>query len=276
MRTRWIYWSLFPLVMLLLSIATPANAAGRNQALLRLAIRQAAPANVGAQSLAVPVLLVNQGEGKARKVAVSGALNPAAGQLVDVQFSATNAWVTLVRPDRIEAAVEQIDAGQTVTMTVRYIANAGGPSLIQGRLSVTWEDKAGGGLITSNPAPAPGPNPAAAQPAPTTPVQLLVLENGRRLLFNAGNLAPREPVGVWLNAPDGRVIPLLVVDNRDLAITAPDRSTGRAVLPYAEAGSLGTVSLFFSPTELAAGSYTLVLRGTLSEVSGTVGFQVQP
>jgi hypothetical protein len=265
---------------LIFAAPVPAARANDELAALQVAILPAQNADLGPNTLAVPVVLRNVGEGKARNIVITGALNPSAGQLIDIQFTSPNSWVSVLSPDDLEARIPLIEGrsegASVVTMTLRYTAQPDGPSLINGRLTATWENKIRDGRVVSNPAPSPSGQPSEPAPPPAATISVVVLDNGRRFLFTGGTYSAREQIGVWLNAPDGSVVSLLVRDNRELLLdTEESRREPGTLLPYAEASGQGTISLFFRPTGLAPGSYTFVAQGELSKTLGTAAFQVR-
>lgn len=252
--------------------ATPAAAHTKQPAAVSVAQQTPTTAELGPGTMQLAFVFANSGPGDARNIKLAAELDPSAGQVIDVIFSRSGAWVTSISADRLTAAVESLPAGDSLTMTVRYTAKSDAP-LVPRRAVFTWEDKLSGGRGVTNPPEAPpaGPIAPAAAPGQLTVVQT---SDSTRVLFMSNAFAAGEQVACWYNTPSGAV-PLLVIDNRELVADASAAANrGRAsITPTATAGTIGTVALTFDTAGLPPGNYTMVMQGLVSNVTAVGTFQ---
>jgi len=100
--------------------------------------------------------------------------------------------------------------------------------------------------------------PQAALAAPVTNVQPAAGPPGTTFLFFASGFAPNERVGIWLNAPDGRIVPA----------SAPELRHTNA---YGDAAWTWT-----APDDAIDGAWQMVIYGIQSTLTQVIPFTIGP
>jgi len=176
--------------------------------------------------------------------------------VLDASFSRNGAWVSNLASDSVEIKTGPLGGnGDTVTATLRLQVLPDVPvgTSLSGRLSYHWWDYALGGDDVSNASLLsvessvrnPDAYPLAADPAEGAA--------GTTFTFRSELLAPREPVGVWYNTPDGQAV----------------------TVSTSHAGDDGSLSVTLNSSGLAPGNYSLVFRGLWTGLTAVTPFTVQ-
>lgn len=195
------------------------------------------------------IAATNRGQGAASNVIVTMPFDPTTFHVLDAHFSRKEAWVSSIDAGALVFQTGRLDSsGDTVTATVRLIAQ---PELATGtqlgeRLTYRWADGHGGGSGQSN-----LPVLVAAVRADDQPFYSLTttVEESMRM-FGSGVFAPNEPVALWYNTPDGRIVSV----------------------PQTHADEKGAIRFTFDSTALSAGTYSMVARGAWSEITAVGTF----
>jgi len=103
--------------------------------------------------------------------------------------------------------------------------------------------------VTIHAAPAGQPPQLTVTPAAAAP--------GARFVFSGSGFGANEKLSIWLNAPDGRVLPTQV---EGIAETAPDGRVGWT---------------WIAPKDAPLGAWQLVAHGRTSGIEAVVGFTLQ-
>jgi hypothetical protein len=202
------------------------------------------------------ITATNRGQGNAKETAITMPLDPAKVRVLDASFSRNGAWVSNLASDSVEIKTGPLGGnGDTVTATLRLQVLPDVPvgTSLSGRLSYHWWDYALGGDDVSNASLLsvessvrnPDAYPLAADPAEGAA--------GTTFTFHSELLAPREPVGVWYNTPDGQAV----------------------TVSTSHAGDDGSLSVTLNSSGLAPGNYSLVFRGLWTGLTAVTPFTVQ-
>jgi hypothetical protein len=183
--------------------------------------------------------------------------DPAYVQLLDAQFSRTQAWVSAVLSDSLEIQTGPLASnGDVVTATVRFatLPNAPDGSLLGRRLTYTWHDAAHRGSGRSN-------LPILVAAGTDEDQELYSLAVGRAddrsedmgiFIASSPIFAPGEPVTFWYNTPGGSA--------EEVGTFAAD--------------SDGAVTLRLKTVGLPQGAYTLIARGYWTEFQALGNFSI--
>jgi uncharacterized repeat protein (TIGR01451 family) len=202
------------------------------------------------------VKLKNLGKGQAKNATVTLPINAAAADVVDAVFNDKTAWVTLVtsttlvfKTGPISSNGGEIDA--TIRLKVKSDASTG--ATLTDRANLIWADAASGGSVSSN-----LPILIVGSADDDRPTYTLTSDPasgsvGSHFTFASSVYAPKEPVGVWWNLPDGKV------------------EAGPTFFVEAD----GSLSVNFDSGELPAGAYSFVFYGHWTEFTAVGPFTIQ-
>jgi len=201
------------------------------------------------------IVATNRGDGVAREVAITMPFDPAKVRVLDASFSREGVWISNLSDGNLEIKTGSLQGNDSVTATVRLQVLPGvapGTSLA-GQLSYHWWDYAEGGDGRSNTTALvvdrSVQNPAA-YPLSVDPTEGPA---GTTFVFSSGLLAPKEPVGVWYNTPNGSVV----------------------AGPTYYAKEDGSLTVAFTDANLAPGTYSMVFYGHWTEITATTPFIVK-
>ncbi|MCX7789523.1 MAG: hypothetical protein N2378_02685 [Chloroflexaceae bacterium] len=206
--------------------------------------------------LVFEIVITNVGRGAASSTEIIFPFDPDLLEVVDASFDVPTTWVAAVNRDTlvIRSGLLSSRSGRTrgtIRFRVRESAQSGG--VITGRLQFRWTDGGRGGRGQGNLFLIPiGP---AAQ---TSSTYALVVEpatgsSGTAFKFRGPIFVPREPVGVWYNLPDGRVVAVNTL----------------------RANDDGVLTVNFNSRDLAPGSYSMVFYGLWSEFTAVAPFVIR-
>ena len=194
-------------------------------------------------------MTTNRGKGKALNALQVFPFNPARLELLDVQTSRREVWVSRVLTNTLEIHTGPLAAnGGVITTTVRFhlLAPFEQSSPPAERISFTWQDGVGGGSGQSN--------ALQISSSPDGLLSLLVEQVGEHLPITGSGtfFIPGEPVSIWYNALNGQAV----------AVTAT------------QANRDGVATVELKTTEMASGVYTLVMHGRWSNLTGVAAFSI--
>jgi hypothetical protein len=198
--------------------------------------------------------LKNLGKGMAKNTTVTLPINPAAAAVIDATFSREDAWVTQVTSTTLVfktgglASGDEIDA--TIRLTVKVDASAGAP--LTDRANLRWSDRVNGGEVWSNLPILIVGSAYDHRPAYRLSVESTAEAASTIFTFSSGIFVPYEPVGIWYNTPEGKVVAgptYFATTDGSLVVTFKDR--------------------------LAAGTYSMVFYGHWSEFTAVVPFAIK-
>jgi hypothetical protein len=206
--------------------------------------------------VAFEIVITNIGRGAASSTEVIFPFDPDLLQVVDASFDVPTTWVAAVNRDSlvIRSGLLAARSGRTrgtIRFVVRENARQGIP--ITGRVQLRWTDGGRGGRSQGNLFVIPvGPT---AQSSPTYPlvVEPAVGSSGAVFRFTSPIFVPREPVGVWYNLPDGRVVAVNTL----------------------RADDEGALTVNFTSRDLPPGTYSMVFFGLWSEFTAVTPFEIR-
>lgn len=226
------------------------------------------------------ITVENAGDGPARDVAVTVPFDSAAVQLLGVQFSQADAWVTNVTANSFHADLGRIGShGQEVQMAVSFAALPGSTPANALLTSITYSYSDNGKTHSGTTSTELLPTVAApiAQPSPAS----TIVGINSTVPVNSAIFAPGEPVAFWYNAPGGQVLPLYIHKGEITADrqhqerlangTTHDVNNGHVL----NADAQGMIATLLSTKDIAPGAYTLVAHGVNSDATVVIAFQVQ-
>lgn len=202
-------------------------------------LRLDAPRSGELQQYVVSIAAV--GERGGDKLQVQLPFDPAAASLLDVRFSQPGAWLRSADAEGIVLELNSLERGGVVSATLSLQAHDPAtpwpdPQL---RALLDWQDDNGAAPLRSNRA-LPSSNQALSfAPASAAQPELLVASFDGFSAF--------EGVSYWYSGPDSRT----------------------SVAGSRVADSTGAAALMFSTASLAPGRYTMVARGSCSELTVT-------
>jgi hypothetical protein len=205
-------------------------------------------------TLAYEIRVKNYGEGEAGGNSVRLPYNKQQMTVVDSRFNKPGDWVSELADDHVTVTFGRISPGEYRTATIIFRVNGWLPdnTVIHMRATAAWSDGAGGGSTRTNWAPILVSPANASAGWVWTEVDPLGGWPGTNHRFFSDRFIPGEGIVTWINTPGG-VKPL------DLRGTA-DRD--------------GRVTLDFRSSGLPAGTYSLVLYGARSNLTGVATFYV--
>jgi hypothetical protein len=226
------------------------------------------------------ITVENAGQGPARDVAITVPFDPAAVQLLGVQFSQPDAWVTTVMGNSFHSDLGRIGShGQEVQISASFAALPGSTPANALPTSITYsysdQGKTHSGTTSTELLPT-----VAAPIAQPSSVGTTVATNSM-MSVNSAIFAPGEPVAFWYNAPDGQVLPLYIHKGQ---ITADQQHQERLADGKTHdvnnghtlnADAQGMIATVLSTKNLDPGAYTLVAHGLNSDATAVIAFQVQ-
>lgn len=199
----------------------------------------------------------NLGRGDAKDVIVSLPFDPAAVVVLDATFTSPSAWVSNLGENVITIRTGSMGSNSSITGTVRLqVRNVPAGTSLASQLNFTWDDYARGGNGRSNMSIL-----RVAERVDHRDTYVLLAEPtaagaGNRFVFASDIFAPNEPVGVWYNLPDGQNV--------------------RAGGTFRTNADGNLVVYFDTPTDLSAGTYSMVFYGHWTEFTAVAPFTVTP
>jgi hypothetical protein len=197
----------------------------------------------------------NIGKGQAKSTTVTLPINPAAADVLDAVFSSKDAWVTQVtsttlvfKTGPIAGPSGEVDA----TIRLKVKADAKPAATLTDRASLHWSDAASGGGVSSNLPILTVGGADDNRPTYSLSVEPAAGPAGTTFAFGSGIFVPYEPVGLWYNTPDGKVI----------------------AGPTYFAKIDGSLSVTLNDS-LAVGSYSMVFYGHWSEFTAVGPFAIK-
>ncbi|NTW01431.1 MAG: hypothetical protein HGA19_08985 [Oscillochloris sp.] len=202
------------------------------------------------------IVAANHGKGAADNVTIKMPIDSANVKVLDASFSREGAWISNLTDDSLEIKTGKLNReGDIITTTVRLqvLPTVAPSTSLSNQLSYHWSDDVEGGDGTSNTTILTVEN--SENNAETYPLNAALSSNetGTSLTFSSAIFAPKEPVGIWYNAPDGSVIP--------------------GATFFAEAD--GSLTVSFDSTGLQPGNYTAVFYGHWTEFTAVAPFTIQ-
>jgi hypothetical protein len=259
-------------------VAAASSTSGDNLVDLQVMVQPSATAPGASFTDAITV--ENVGQGPARDVAITVPFDSAAVQLLGVQFSQADAWVTDVTANSFHADLGRIGShSQDVQMSVSFAALPGYTPANALLSSITYSYSDNGKTHSGTTSTELLSTVAApiAQPAPASTTVVA----GGTVPVNSAIFAPGEPVAFWYNAPDGQVLPLYIHKGEITADrqhqerlangTTHDVNNGHVL----NADAQGAIATLLSTKALDPGAYTLVAHGVNSDATAVIAFQVQ-
>lgn len=204
------------------------------------------------------IVVGNIGKGIAKDVSVTVPFDPSEVRILDASFSSPQAWVSSLDASSLTINTGSLSANEVVTGTLRMQVIetlTPGTSLAE-QLSFTWRDSDRGGSGKSNLTILAVTGAVDDRPTYTMSVEPAAAGAGGNFSFSSNLFAPKEPVGVWFNQPDGTV------------------NATVATLRAEEDGTL-TVD-FTSDTNLAPGTYSMVFYGHWTQFTVVAPFTITP
>lgn len=196
------------------------------------------------------VVARNLGLGAAGDVVVTMPLDSSRVRILDATFSRPGAWVSETGAEQVVFQTGRLGSkGDVVTATLRLEVKGGAPEggSVGGRFSYSWKDAGPGGVGRSNLVEVPmGVEASSILALTSSPA------DGGGHTFAGSAFVPGEPVALWYNAPDGRVVAL-----------------GRV-----KADADGAISKALAAQGLASGSYSMVAQGVWSEITAVAPFAI--
>jgi hypothetical protein len=191
----------------------------------------------------------------AKESTVTLPINAAAADVVDAVFSSNTAWVTQATSTTLVFKTGPISRDGQVEATIRLKvkATASAAATLTDRAYLRWSDGAKGGEVWSN---LPILIVGSADDNRSTysltgdPASGSV---GSHFSFASPIYAPKEPVGIWWNLPDGKV------------------EAG----PTFFAEDDGSLSVDFDSGDLPVGAYSMVFYGHWTEFTATGPFTIK-
>ncbi len=204
--------------------------------------------------LAYEVRVKNYGRGRASRTSVKLPITWWQLSVVDSRFSRRGDWVSESTPDYVVLTFAPIARDEYVTATIRFRSSRGlaDNTVLPMRASYEWSDANGSGTRQSNWAPVLAAPGDASAPWVWVGLDPTSGRFGTTHHFYSDRFLPGEGIVTWLNTPSG-VRPL---DLRGVA----DAS--------------GRVWLDFNSRDLMPGTYSLVLFGARSNLTGIATFSV--
>ncbi len=206
--------------------------------------------------IAFEIVITNIGRGAASSTEIIFPFDPDLLQVVDASFDVPTTWVAAVNRDSlvIRSGLLGTRSGRT-RGTIRFVVreNARQGATITGRVQLRWTDGGRGGRSQGNLFLIPvGP---AAQGSPTYAmvVEPAAGSAGAVFRFASPIFVPREPVGVWYNLPDGRVVAVNTL----------------------RADDDGSLTVNFTSRDLPPGTYSMVFYGQWSEFTAVAPFVIR-
>jgi streptogramin lyase len=206
-------------------------------------------------TLTYAIIATNRDKGSATDVAITLPFDPQLIQVLDAQFSRPGAWVSELKNDAVIIQTGSLGGGDVVTATVRMVvqpAAANGARLSQ-RLTYRWEDASGGGQGRGNLPVVVVGDEDTNQSLYSLSVAPSSMASGSTLAFQGDIFEPGEPVALWYNTPDGRVV-----------------TAGRII-----ANDDGMIRRELDTAGLASGYYSMVAYGIRSEFTAVVAFEIR-
>ncbi len=202
------------------------------------------------------MVITNIGEGAARDAEVIFPFDPNLVQVLDARFDVPTAWVTAVNRDSLVIRSGRLDARSgrargIIRFVVRENAQTGG--VVTGRVQLRWTDDGDGGRSQGNLFAIPVGAAEQNSPTYTLAVEPAEGSSDTTFRFTSSIFVPREPVGIWYNLPDGRVIGI---------------STLRA-------DDEGGLTVNFTDRDLPRGFYSMVFYGLWSEFTAVAPFAIR-
>lgn len=200
----------------------------------------------------------NIGKGLANDVTVTVPFDPAEVRILDASFSSPQAWVSSLETNSLTIRTGSLDANNVVTATLRMQVIetlTPGTSLAE-QLSFTWRDSDRGGSGTSNLTILAVTGAVDHRPTYSMSAEPPAAVAGESFSFSSNLFAPKEPVGVWFNQPDG--------------------SIGESVATFRAENDGTLVVNFTSSTDLAPGNYSMVFYGHWTQFTVVAPFTVLP
>ncbi len=179
------------------------------------------------------MVITNIGEGAASDAEVIFPFDPNLVQVLDARFDVPTAWVTAVNHDSLVIRSGRLDARSgrargVIRFVVRENAQPGG--VITGRVQLRWTDDGAGGRSQGNLFAVPVGAAEQNRPTYTLAVEPAEGSSNTTFRFTSSIFVPREPVGIWYNLPDGRVIGISTLradDGGGLTVNFTDRNLPR-------------------------------------------------
>lgn len=204
------------------------------------------------------IVVGNTGKGIAKDVSVTVPFDPAEVRILDANFSSTKSWVSSLDASSLTINTGSLGANEVVTGTLRMQVIetlTPGTSLAE-QMSFTWKDYDRGGSGKSNVTLLAVTGAVDNRPTYTMSAEPAAAGAGSDFSFGSNLFAPKEPVGVWFNQPDGTI--------------------GESVATF-RAESDGTLLVtFVSDTDLAPGTYSMVFYGHWTQFTVVAPFTITP
>ncbi|MCS6883313.1 MAG: hypothetical protein RMK84_19655 [Oscillochloridaceae bacterium] len=202
------------------------------------------------------IVITNIGRGAASSTEIIFPFDPDLLQVVDASFDVPTTWVAAVNRDSlvIRSGLLGPRSGRTrgtIRFTVRENARQGGT--ITGRVQLRWTDGGRGGRSQSNLFVIPVGPTAQSSPTYVIVVEPAAGSSGAVFRFTSPIFVPREPVGVWYNLPDGRVVAVNTL----------------------RANDEGALTVNFTSRDLPPGTYSMVFYGLWSEFTAVTPFVIR-
>ncbi|MGQ9928406.1 MAG: hypothetical protein ACUVS4_16250 [Chloroflexaceae bacterium] len=214
--------------------------------------------------IAFEMVITNIGRGAASSTEVVFPFDPDLLEVLDASFDVPTTWVAAVNRDSLVIRSGLLGARSGRTRgTIRFVVreNAQLGAVITGRVQLRWTDGGRGGRSRGNLLVIPiGP---AAQSSSTyaLAVEPAAASPGAAFRFTSPIFVPGEPVGVWYNGPDGRVVAVNTLRAGDDDDDDDDND--------------GVLTVNFTSRDLPPGTYSMVFYGLWSEFTAVVPFVIR-
>lgn len=199
------------------------------------------------------IVVTNRGKGDASNVMITMPFDPQTIRILDAHFSRAGDWVSELNNDSLVIRTGRLAHDDVITATVRLAIQ---PTAAEGaavgqRLIYRWNDGVNGGQGRSNvPALVVGQDDVNA---PFYPMAVETSKTGNNEYeFESNLFAPREPVALWYNTPDGQ------------AVAVGQKTADEEGVIHSQLTSAG----------LTPGYYSMVAYGIWSRLTAAAPFQV--
>jgi hypothetical protein len=219
------------------------------------------------------ITVTNDGPGSANSMRVDLPLD-ADVVVDDFNSSEANAFVQTLTFDMISVQFHDLGAGTVTTATILAHINADAPAAltISSRATANWND-----VNFNRTSQSDGVTLVVGTGAPPAPTKSLAISStdpvdaGTMLTVSGSIYDADEAVGVWLNTPDGIILPAESLGQTDSTLSGT--VVGLDAMGLTDGAGMLTYNL--DTTGLPSGTYSLVAQGLTSGMQGVVSFTIK-
>lgn len=238
-------------------LAPPARELPPEPANVWIVVRPSINLSVAPGSIiAFEMAVTNIGRGSASSTEIIFPFDPDLLAVVDANFDVPTTWVAAVNRDSLVIRTGFLGSRSGRTRgTIRFVVreNARQGATITARVQLRWTDGGRGGRSRGNLFVIPIGQATQNSPTYAMTVEPAAGSAGATFRFASPIFVPGEPVGVWYNLPDGRVVAVNTL----------------------RANDDGELTVNFNSRGLAPGSYSMVFYGLWSEFTAAAPFVIR-